>query len=92
MDELYKFMEVLLNQTNLINQLDISVKFSTDNWSKIKNDLDKKNDLLNKINQYFSQVNSFDHEIIFKDGLLIDATNLALSYSSYNFTSGNNKV
>ncbi len=85
-------MELLLNQTNLINQLDLSVKFSTDNWSNIKNDLERKNQLLNRINQYFPQVNSFDYEVATKDGSQIHVTESSSSFSSYNFISGNNKA
>jgi hypothetical protein len=92
MDELYKFVEVLLEQTNLLNQLDVSVTFSTTNWKHIKDDLDKKNKILQKITGDFPNVNSADYAFTFKDGLAIAATTIVLGFMSYNFVSGYKKT
>ena len=49
MNALYKFLDDLLSQQNLVSQLKSSVLFATDNWNIIFGNLEGQNELLKKI-------------------------------------------
>lgn len=46
MNKLYKFIVILIEQTNLMYELNTSIMFSTINWENIRDSFDKKSQLL----------------------------------------------
>ena len=49
MNKLYKFVDAIVDQENLVSQLDTNVEFATDNWNEISINLKDKNGSLNRI-------------------------------------------
>lgn len=58
MNELYKFVDQLLGQLNLIPQLNLNVEFILNQWANINEDLEERNTILQKILEKFSNVNT----------------------------------
>jgi hypothetical protein len=53
MNKLYKFVDAIVDQENLVSQLDANVDFSNNNWNEIGMNLNDKNESLNRIVDYF---------------------------------------
>ena len=92
MNDLYGFVDKLLNQKNLVSQLNASVLFATDNWNTIFDDLQDKNDLLVKLLASFPDVKASNFNYSFSSGIVFGVTVLAFAYVAYDFVSGKAKV
>jgi hypothetical protein len=92
MNDLYGFVDKLLNQKNLVSQLSANVLFATDNWNTIFSDLEEKNEALVKILASFPDVKASNYNYSFNSGMIFGVTVLAFAYVSYEFISGKAKV
>lgn len=88
MVELDGFMDMVLEQTNLVNQINTSSIFAANNWNNIFSDLRKKEQLANKILASIPNVKSSNYAFTLRDGLVIVASTAILGFCSYNLASG----
>lgn len=88
MNDLYGFVDKLLNQKNLVSQLNASVLFATDNWNTIFDDLQEKNDLLVKLLASFPDIKAADYKYTLTSGMVFGVSVLAFAYIAYDFVSG----
>lgn len=89
MNNLYQLVDVLVNQNNITSQLNENVLFVTNNWNLIKDELEKKNNLLTILIDHFPNAKTSDLSLSFSNGLKLGAVLQVLGYKSYNYVSKN---